>query len=67
MLNFDAVHWSAGQIAYLAMVVGGLVAFAATLMGGHIYVAQGERQARRRAATVTAAVRPKDDDTRLAA
>ena len=46
MLNFDAVHWSAGQIAYLAMVVGGLVAFAVTLMGGHVYVLLGDRDAR---------------------
>jgi hypothetical protein len=65
-MSFDAVHWSAGQIAFLVLVIAGMAAFVVTLMSTHLYVLAGDRAAHREA-VVTPAVRPDQEDRPIAA
>lgn len=60
-------HWSLGELLFLGTAIGACITFAVTLIAGSTYVALGDK-AQTAKTTVTAAVRPsQDDDIRQAA
>ena len=55
-MPFPLSVWSPGEMMFICLVIGSFVTFGVSVMSASVYVAGGERAARK--TTVTPAVRP---------